>query len=102
MNTRNAKGVENALLLLALAALVTACASAQKIDSDYDRGADFSKFKTYNYFSDAGGDKSNYTSLFTQYMIAAIDREMQSRGYVKSPDPDLLVNFNANFQDLSV
>ena len=101
MKIRNLKGVKNALVLLSLAALVTACASAQKIDSDYDRSADFSNFKTYNFFSDAGGDKANYQSLFTQYMVAAIDREMQSRGYVKSPDPDLLVNFNANFQDMT-
>jgi len=99
MNIRNTGGVRNALLLLSLAALVTACASAPKIDSDYDRGADFGKYKTYNYFSDAGGDKTNYKSLFSQYMMAAIDREMESRGYRKSDDPDLLVNFNANFQD---
>jgi hypothetical protein len=32
-------------------------------------------------------------------MIAAIDREMQARGYQKSDNPDLLVNFNANLQD---
>ena len=82
-----------------LAFFMGACSSGANIRSDYDPGADFSQYTTYNFFSDAGPDTSNYQSLFTQYMIAAIDVEMQNRGYTKSPDPDLLVNFNANFQD---
>jgi hypothetical protein len=37
--------------------------------------------------------------MFSQYMVKAIDIEMQSRGYTLSNTPDLLVNFNANLQD---
>jgi len=85
--------------LIAIFALVSACSSGPQIMADHDREADFGQYKTYNFFSDAGPDQGSYQSLFTQYMIEAIDREMQSRGYVKSPTPDLLVNFNANFQD---
>ena len=61
--------------------------------------ADFSQYNTYNFFTDAGPDSTSYRGLFTQYMVTAIDREMQKRGYSKSNAPDLLVNFNANFQD---
>jgi len=32
-------------------------------------------------------------------MVAAISREMGARGYVKSDDPDLLVNFNGMLQE---
>lgn len=86
-----------AALLLA-AASMTGCASG-KLRSDYDRTSDFSQYSTYNFYEDAGPDTTEYQSLFTQYMIAAITREMESRGYTKSDNPDLLVNFNAILQD---
>lgn len=81
------------------AAMLAACASGPDLRSDYDSSVDFGQFKTYNFFADAGPDKTQYQSLFTQYMIEAIDREMQSRGYTKSDNPDLLVNFNARLED---
>jgi hypothetical protein len=74
------------------------CAS-EKIRSDYDRTADFASYETYNFIQDAGPDTGNYDSLFTQYMVTAIDIEMQNRGYTKASNPDLLVNFNAVLQD---
>ena len=80
--------------LLAVFAITAAC-GGNPIRSDYDPTADFSQYETYNFFADAGPESTNYQSFFSQYMIAAISREMESRGYVKSDDPDLLVNFNA-------
>lgn len=88
------------LLIVASSMLIfAACASGPNIRSDYDQSMDFGNYSTYNFFADAGPDSTSYQGLFTQYMITAIDREMQSRGYKKSDNPDLLVNFNANFQD---
>lgn len=78
---------------------ISACSSAPDIRVQHDPTADFGQYKTYNYYADAGPDGTSYQGLFTQYMIVAIDREMQSRGYQKTDDPDLLVNFNANFAD---
>jgi hypothetical protein len=83
----------SAVLLVTLA--LNGCASGPDIRSDYDRAADFSEYKTYNFFADAGPHVTNYQSFFSRYMVAAISREMENRGYVKSDDPDLLVNFNA-------
>ena len=74
------------------------CAS-DNIRADYDRTVDFSKYNTYNYIEGAGPDNEGYESLFSQYMIRAIDIEMLNRGYTKSANPDLLVNFNAVLQD---
>ena len=87
-----------AVVILAFGGTLSGCAS-DNIRSDYDRGADFSRYQTYNYIQGAGPDNGDYDSLFTQYMKAAIDREMAARGYSKSDDPDLLVNFNANLQE---
>lgn len=79
--------------------VISGCSSGPDIRSDWDSTADFSAYKTYDYIADAGPDTGSYDSLFTQYMVTAIDIEMQSRGYTKSNNPDLLVNFNANLQD---
>jgi hypothetical protein len=85
--------------LLAMAAVATSCSSSGKLRSDYDDNVDFSKYKTYNFYEGAGPENDQYQSLFSQYMIAAITKEMEMRGYTKSNDPDLLVNFNANLED---
>ena len=85
-------------LILAVISL-GGCASNPKIMYDYDRSADFGSYRTYNLMDGAGPDYSNYVSFFTTYMIEAIEIEMEKRGYVKSRNPDLLVNFNAVLND---
>lgn len=94
--TKNLPAIAAALLI---AAFMTGCTSGSKIRSDFDRGADFSQYQTYNFYADAGPERTNYQSLFSQYMVTAITKEMDVRGYKKSDDPDLLVNFNAVLRD---
>ena len=84
--------------VLAIAAGASGCAS-DNIRSDYDPTVDFSQYKTYNFFVDAGPEDTNYQSFFSKYMVEAISLEMDKRGYVKSDDPDLLINFNAILQE---
>ena len=86
-------------VILLLVASVAGCSSSGKLRSDYDHGADFGAYQTWNFIEDAGPDYEGYESLFTQYMLEAITIEMDKRGYVKSENPDLLVNFNAYVQD---
>jgi Domain of unknown function (DUF4136) len=88
------------LSVVAVALFAAACASGPDLRSDYDRSANFAEYETYNYYDDAGPGGSNYEDLFSQYVKAAIDKEMQARGYRKTSDnPDLLINFNAILQD---
>ncbi len=89
----------NVIALFAAAAIAAGCSSGVKLRSDYDPTADFSQYKTYNFFADAGPEDTSYRSFFSQYMVAAISREMESRGYVMSDDPDLLINFNGILQE---
>jgi hypothetical protein len=86
-------------VLVVSACVVASCASGPDIISDYDQGANFAAYNTYNFVDGAGPDYSNYQSLFTKYVIAAVTIEMEKRGYTKSDDPDLLVNFNATLDD---
>lgn len=87
------------LAAAAMALSMTGCTSGPELRTDYDKSADFSQYETYNFYADAGPGGSSYQDLFSQYVEAAIDKEMQSRGYTRSENPDLLINFNAILQD---
>lgn len=91
--------ISRCFAVLLLVVFASGCASKPKLRSAYDDSVDFSQYKTYNIYDDAGPDHESYQSLFSQYMITAINKEMQDRGYTLSDAPDLLVNFNANLQD---
>ena len=87
------------ITVLATIALVSGCGSTTKIQSDYDPGVDFSQFKTYGYYSPMGIENPNYSSLLGQMFRDAIDAQMLPRGYVKSANPDLLINVSARLED---
>jgi Domain of unknown function (DUF4136) len=88
---------KNSLALLALTALLTACASGPDLRSDYDRSADFTQYRTFGFVDKTGADGAGYSSLVSSHFKTAITREMQSRGYVlNQASPDLLVNFSVS------
>lgn len=80
-------------------ASLAGCSSGGSIISDYDRGTDFGSYQTWDFIEDAGPDYEGYESLFSQYMMEAIELEMSKRGYTKSSNPDIFLNFNAMVQD---
>jgi hypothetical protein len=86
------------MLLIALS-LLAACASSTDIRSDYDHSVDFSKYKTYGYYSPMGIENPNYSSLLGQMFRDAIDAQMSQRGYVESDNPDMLFNVSARLED---
>lgn len=88
------------ITLLASALLLAACAaSGPTIKSDYDPTVDFSQYRTYNFFNPMGIENPNYSTIYGAIFREALSREMDSRGYVKSEDPDLLLNVSARLQD---
>jgi hypothetical protein len=99
MNLQHRSGMPGSLLLAVLFVALGGCATGGNIMYDYDRSADFGSYQTYNFMEGAGPDAGDYQSFFTRYMIEAITIEMEKRGYTKSDNPDLLVNFNAVLQD---
>ena len=86
------------LAALLILTYLAGCASSN-IRSDFDRDVDFSQYRTYNFYADAGPESTRYQSFFSQYMVEAISKEMELRGYTRSDNPDLLVNFNAVLQE---
>ena len=75
--------------LLFMVALAAACSSL-KVSYDYDKTADFSKYKTYAYTADAL--KLGVGDLDRNRILAAIDAQMTERGIGKSDNPDALID----------
>lgn len=86
-------------LVVGAIVLLTSCASGPKIQSDYDPSIDFSQYKTYGFFSPMGVESPNYSSIYGAIFRDAIGTEMESRGYVLSDNPDLLINVSGRLQD---
>jgi hypothetical protein len=65
--------------------------SSINVYNDYDKGADFSQYKTYA-FHKRGIDKVQISELDKKRILNAIDLELSKKGMSKSENPDLLVN----------
>ena len=85
--------------LLFATVFLNGCASGPDIRSDYDPNVDFSQYKTYNFFDPLGIDNPGYSTIYGSIFRNALSREMEARGYVKSDNPDLLLNVSARLQD---
>ena len=85
---------------LAVAAIALAgCASGPDIRADYDKSADFGKYRTYGFVAQAGTDAGDFRSLSTQMLQNAASREMESRGYARAENPDLVINFTGKLEE---
>jgi len=87
------------LMLAGAAVLLASCASGPTIESDYDHSIDFSQYKTYAFFNPMGIENPNYSSIYGSIFRTAISNEMESRGYVVSDNPDLMINVSGRLQD---
>jgi len=84
---------------IAVALLVAGCASGPSIRADYDKTADFGKYRTYGFVAPATNDTTQFKSLAQQTMQNAASREMESRGYTRSETPDLVINFKGKLEE---
>ncbi len=82
----------------AIAILVlSACTTTPKVNTDYDRNANFSAYRTFAFVDTLATDRSGYSTLITGYFKSAVAREMVGLGYTQvTQNPDLLVNFSTN------
>lgn len=81
-----------ALKLLPLLVLfVLGSCSSVRVTTDYDTKTDFSKFKTFAFYK-KGIDKVEMSDLDKRRILKAIESEMLAKGFVKSENPDVLVN----------
>lgn len=87
-------------LAIAAIALLAGCATGPRISSDVDPTADFSRYRSFAFYSPLAIESQGYTTLVSGRMKAAARAQMQSRGYVyDEKSPDLWVNLNAFMQE---
>jgi hypothetical protein len=91
--------VRLAAVLAVGAIALTGCASGPDIRTDYDKAADFGKYRSYGFVTQAGTDTSDFRSLSTQMLQRAAAREMEARGYVRAENPDLVINFKGKLEE---
>ena len=78
------------LLAIILFLSLSSCSSIS-VYNDYDKGVDFSQYKTYA-FHKRGIDKVQISELDKKRILNAIDLELNKKGMSKSENPDLLIN----------
>ena len=88
-----------AATLVAVGLVAAGCASGPEIRGDYDKSADFGRYRTYGFVTPAATDTTQFRSLATQAMQNAAAREMEARGYTRSNTPDLVINFKGKLEE---
>ena len=82
------------LLVVMAVSLVPACGGA-KTTVDYDREADFSKYKTYAYEKGTPVDNQ----LMDQRVVAALETQMKAEGFQKvASNPQVYATYHASTQ----
>jgi len=84
-----------AAVFLPLVLLASGCASGPDVRGDYDRSADFGKYRTYGFLAQS----QEFKSIGQQLAQAAAAREMESRGYRPAETPDLVLAFNGRLEE---
>ena len=80
-------------LPLAVLFVFGACCSV-RVNTDYDKKADFTQYKTYAFYKN-GIDKAEISDLDKKRILRAIDEVMATKGFTKSETPDMLISINA-------
>ena len=78
-------------ILPVLFLFILASCSSISVSSDYDKGTDFTVYKTYAFYK-KGIDKVEISDLDKRRILRAIEAELNAKGMVKAENPDLLVN----------
>ncbi len=79
------------LALPVLTILLFSSCTSVRVLSDYDTNADFNTYNTYAFYK-TGIDKAQISDLDKKRILRAIENEMNSRGFTKSENPDILVS----------
>jgi len=72
--------------------LLLVCSCGVMVDYDYEKGTDFSTYKTYNYFTDM---KTGFSQLDDKRLIRAIDNQLKILGFEKSETPGFRIDIQS-------
>jgi hypothetical protein len=84
------------LKIVLLSLIITSCAPIY-VNYDYEKGTDFSKYKTYNYYSNL---ETGLSELDDKRLFDVLDAKLQSQGLTLSKTPDFMINIKSEvYQD---
>lgn len=75
--------------------LAGSCSTSVEVTSDYDKGANFSNYRTYAI--DEFSTPEELSSENKERIIGAVRAEMARKGFTESTEPDMLVHLAAIF-----
>lgn len=75
-----------------LLVFILASCSSVSVYNDFDKSADFTQYKTFAFYK-AGVDKVEISDLDKKRVLKAIEAQMLAKGFTKSENPDILINF---------
>ena len=87
------------LVFVVASLLLSACSSGLTVRSDVDPSADFSQFKTYNFFEPLGIEGGYTSPVFGEHYRSAISGELGRRRYRQAETPDVLINVTIRADD---
>jgi hypothetical protein len=97
--SKRARALFRGLAAAGLLAILTACASKPVVRTQSAPALDIQKYQSFGFVEHPDTDKAGYTTIVTRYLKDAVSREMVARGYTRSDQPDLLVNFTTGSKD---
>lgn len=80
------------LLVIPILLLMMSCAPI-RVSYDFERTADYSKYKTYNYYSNID---SGLSELDTKRLLDALDAGLQAKGITLSETPDFFIDIKSS------
>jgi hypothetical protein len=80
------------VLVIVLALGIISCAPI-RVSYDFDKGTNFSKYKTYNYYSDM---KTGLSELDTKRFLESLDAKLESLGITFSETPDFFIDIKSS------
>ena len=78
--------------ILILTLVAVSCATI-RVNYDYDKQTNFSKYKTYNYYSDL---ETGMSELDTERLLDILDAKMKVKGFLLSETPDFYINIHSS------
>src|SRR5882672_2126847 len=85
------------VILILFVAWLPACSPALKVTSDYDRQADFTKYKTYTFSPQSLELPVN--ELNRRRVLTEIETQIAAKGFTKSEVGDVLVDVRLSAQE---
>ena len=71
--------------------IVLASCSSVRVNSDYDKKANFESYKTYAFLK-SSVDKVEISDLDKKRILRSIEESLTEKGFTKSESPDMLVS----------